>query len=227
MTTSRSEAARSSRQPSTVVPDRDCPFCPRLVAFRAANRAREPSWHNAPVAPFGDIKARLLIVGLAPGMQGANRTGRPFTGDYAGDLLYETLIKFGFARGQYEARPDDGLELTGARIVNAVRCVPPANLPTPAETTTCNRFLTRELQVMPNLQVALALGVLAHTAVLKACGIRQSHVKFRHGALHELPDGLILANSYHVSRYNTNTGRLTDAMFQEVIRSILERIGGG
>lgn len=208
-------------------PPRDCPLCPRLVEYRRANQAANPDWYNGPVPGFGPIEAPIAIVGMAPGVRGANRTGRPFTGDHAGILLYKTLLEFGLARGQYEARPDDGLELTGARIVNAVRCVPPANLPTPAETTTCNRFLTRELQVMPNLQVALALGVLAHTAVLKACGIRQSHVKFRHGALHELPDGLILANSYHVSRYNTNTGRLTDAMFQEVIRSILERIGGG
>lgn len=209
------------------MPPRDCPLCPRLVDYRRANQAANPDWYNGPVPGFGPVTAPIAIVGMAPGVRGANRTGRPFTGDHAGILLYKTLLEFGLARGQYEARPDDGLELVGARIVNAVRCVPPANLPTPAETTTCNRFLTRELQIMPNLQVALALGVLAHTAVLKACGIKQSHVKFRHGALHELPDGLILANSYHVSRYNTNTGRLTDAMFQEVIRSILERIGTG
>lgn len=205
-------------------PPRDCPLCPRLVEYRRANQAANPDWYNGPVPGFGPIEAPIAIVGMAPGVRGANRTGRPFTGDHAGIILYKTLLEFGLARGQYEARPDDGLELTGCRIVNAVRCVPPANLPTPAETTTCNRFLTRELQVMPNLQVALALGVLAHTAVLKACGIRQSHVKFRHGALHELPDGLILANSYHVSRYNTNTGRLTDAMFQDVIRSIVNRV---
>ncbi|GAB0117233.1 uracil-DNA glycosylase [Acidisoma sp. 7E03] len=208
-------------------PPRDCPLCPRLVEYRHANQAANPDWYNGPVPGFGPIDAPIAIVGMAPGVRGANRTGRPFTGDHAGILLYKTLLDFGLARGQYEARPDDGLELTGVRIVNAVRCVPPANLPTPAETTTCNRFLTRELQVMPNLQVALALGVLAHTAVLKACGIKQSHVKFRHGALHELPDGLILANSYHVSRYNTNTGRLTDEMFQDVIRSILERVSRG
>jgi len=214
----------SESQTELEMPPRDCPLCPRLVEYRRANQAANPDWYNGPVPGFGPVTAPIAIVGMAPGVRGANRTGRPFTGDHAGILLYKTLLEFGLARGQYEARPDDGLELIGCRIVNAVRCVPPANLPTPAETTTCNRFLTRELQIMPNLQVALALGVLAHTAVLKACGIKQSHVKFRHGALHELPDGLILANSYHVSRYNTNTGRLTDAMFQEVIRSILERI---
>jgi uracil-DNA glycosylase family 4 len=217
----------SDEQSDFEAPPRDCPLCPRLVEYRRANQAANPDWYNGPVPGFGPMEAPIAIVGMAPGVRGANRTGRPFTGDHAGILLYKTLLEFGLARGQYDARPDDGLELVGCRIVNAVRCVPPANLPTPAETTTCNRFLTRELQVMPNLQVALALGVLAHTAVLKACGIRQSHVKFRHGALHELPDGLILANSYHVSRYNTNTGRLTDVMFQDVIRSIVNRTAVG
>ncbi|GAB0114286.1 uracil-DNA glycosylase [Acidisoma sp. C75] len=206
-------------------PPRDCPLCPRLAAFRAENQAAHPDWFNAPVPSFGPVDAPLAIIGMAPGLRGANRTGRPFTGDHAGILLYKTLLAFGFAEGSYDARADDGLVLTSCRIVNAVRCVPPANLPTPAETTTCNRFLTHELQRMPRLEVALALGVLAHTAVLKACGIPQSHVKFRHGALHELPDGLILANSYHVSRYNTNTGRLTDAMFEDVIHAILTRLG--
>jgi uracil-DNA glycosylase family 4 len=175
------------------------------------------------VPSFGPIEAPIAVIGMAPGMRGANRTGRPFTGDHAGLLLYKTLLQFGLARGSYDARPDDGLELTGCRIINAVRCVPPANLPTPTETATCNRFLTFELQHMPQLQVAIALGVLAHTAVLKACGIRQSHVRFRHGAVHELPDGLILCDSYHVSRYNTNTGRLTEEMFQDVVRHALER----
>jgi uracil-DNA glycosylase family 4 len=217
----------SDKQTDFEAPPRDCPLCPRLVEYRRANQAANPDWYNGPVPGFGPMEAPIAIVGMAPGVRGANRTGRPFTGDHAGILLYKTLLAFGLARGQYDARPDDGLELVGCRIVNAVRCVPPANLPTPAETTTCNRFLTRELQVMPNLQVALALGVLAHTAVLKACGIRQSHVKFRHGALHELPDGLILANSYHVSRYNTNTGRLTDVMFQDVVRSIVNRTAVG
>jgi uracil-DNA glycosylase len=204
-------------------PPPDCALCPRLAAYRAANRAANPDWFNAPVPSFGPIDAPVVIIGMAPGVRGANRTGRPFTGDHAGMLLYSTLLAFGLAEGQYDARPDDGLRLVGCRIVNAVRCVPPANLPTPAETTTCNRFLTMELQRMPNLRVALALGVLAHAAVLKACGIPQSHVRFRHGATHELPDGLLLCDSYHVSRYNTNTGRLTDAMFSEVVRNVRER----
>ncbi|WP_419759302.1 uracil-DNA glycosylase [Acidisoma sp.] len=207
--------------PATPTPD--CPLCPRLVEYRHANRAANPDWFNAPVPSFGPIDAPVVVIGMAPGVRGANRTGRPFTGDHAGLLLYKTLIEFGLAQGTYEARPDDGLVLTGCRIVNAVRCVPPANLPTPAETKTCNRFLTKELQRMPNLRVALALGVLAHAAVLKACGIPQSHVRFRHGAIHELPDGLLLCDSYHVSRYNTNTGRLTDAMFNAVMREVCAR----
>lgn len=211
----------------TSAPSPDCPLCPRLVAYREANRAANPDWFNAPVPSFGPLDAPIAIVGMAPGVRGANRTGRPFTGDHAGILLYKTLLEFGLARGQYEARPDDGLELTGCRIVNAVRCVPPANLPTPAETRTCNQFLTAEFQHMPNLRIALALGVLAHTAVLKACGIPQSHARFRHGAMHRLPDGLILCDSYHVSRYNTNTGRLTEPMFQDVMRAMVARISGG
>lgn len=204
-------------------PPHDCTLCPRLVDYRQANQAEHPDWFNGPVPSFGPFDASIAVIGMAPGVRGANRTGRPFTGDHAGILLYKTLLQFGLARGTYDARPDDGLELTGCRIINAVRCVPPANLPTPTETTTCNRFLTFELQHMPKLQVAIALGVLAHTAVLKACGIRQSHVRFRHGAVHELPDGLVLCDSYHVSRYNTNTGRLTDEMFQDVVRAALQR----
>ena len=172
MTTSRSEAARSSRQPSTLVPDRDCPLCPRLVDFREANRAREPSWHNAPVPPFGDIKARLLIVGLAPGMQGANRTGRPFTGDYAGDLLYATLLEYGFAKGTYQARPDDGLKLVDCRIANAVHCVPPQNKPLPVEINTCRQFLAANLATMPNLRAIVALGRIAHDTVLKPLNLK-------------------------------------------------------
>ncbi len=204
-------------------PPPDCPLCPRLVEYRLANQAAHPDWFNAPVPSFGPAEAPIVIIGMAPGVRGANRTGRPFTGDHAGLLLYKTLLAYGLARGEYDARPDDGLELVGCRIVNAVRCVPPANLPTPLETTTCNRFLTVELQRMQNLRVALALGVLAHAAVLKACGIPQSHVRFRHGVIHELPDGLLLCDSYHVSRYNTNTGRLTDAMFSDVVRSVVDR----
>ena len=219
MTTSRSEAARSSRQPSTVVPDRDCPFCPRLVAFRAANRAREPSWHNAPVAPFGDIKARLLIVGLAPGMQGANRTGRPFTGDYAGDLLYATLLEYGFAKGTYQARPDDGLKLIDCRIANAVHCVPPQNKPLPIEINTCRQFLVANLEAMPNLRAIIALGRIAHDSVLKPLKLKASQAPFGHGAVHQA-GAFRLYDSYHCSRYNTNTGVLTPDMFRSVFAKV-------
>jgi uracil-DNA glycosylase family 4 len=161
---------------------------------------------------------------MAPGLRGANRTGRPFTGDHAGILLYETLLRFGLASGIYKAEPNDGLALHDVRIVNAVRCVPPANLPEPAEVTTCNRFLAAELQAMPNLRAVLALGVLAHAAVLKAVGIPVARIRFRHGDITRLPDGLLLADSYHVSRYNTNTGRLTDRMFQDVISALIQRL---
>jgi uracil-DNA glycosylase family 4 len=219
MTTSRSKAARPSRQASTLVPDRDCPLCPRLVAFREANRAREPSWHNAPVAPFGDIKARLLIVGLAPGMQGANRTGRPFTGDYAGDLLYATLLQYGFARGSYQARPDDGLKLIDCRIANGVHCVPPQNKPLPAEINTCRRFLEATLEAMPNLRAIVALGRIAHDTVLKPLKLKASQAPFGHGAVHQA-GALRLYDSYHCSRYNTNTGVLTPDMFRKVFARV-------
>jgi len=219
MTTSRSEAARSSRQPSTLVPDRDCPLCPRLVAFREANRAREPSWHNAPVAPFGDIKARLLIVGLAPGMQGANRTGRPFTGDYAGDLLYATLLEYGFAKGSYQARPDDGLKLVDCRIANAVHCVPPQNKPLPVEINTCRQFLAANLATMPKLRAIVALGRIAHDTVLKPLNLKASQAPFGHGAVHQA-GAFRLYDSYHCSRYNTNTGVLTPDMFRSVFAKV-------
>ncbi|MEY9885680.1 uracil-DNA glycosylase [Bradyrhizobium sp. USDA 329] len=219
MKTSRSEAARSSRQPLAVVPDRDCPLCPRLVAFREANRAREPSWHNAPVAPFGDIEARLLIVGLAPGMQGANRTGRPFTGDYAGDLLYSTLIEYGFARGTYQARPDDGLKLVDCRIANAVHCVPPQNKPLPVEINTCRQFLVANLASMPNLRAIVALGRIAHDSVLKPLNLKGSQAPFGHGAVHQA-GRFKLYDSYHCSRYNTNTGVLTPDMFRSVFAKV-------
>jgi uracil-DNA glycosylase family 4 len=219
MTTSRSEAARSGRQPTTLVPDRDCPLCPRLVAFREANRAREPSWHNAPVPPFGDVKARLLIVGLAPGMQGANRTGRPFTGDYAGDLLYATLIEYGFARGTYQARPDDGLKLVDCRIANAVHCVPPQNKPLPVEINTCRQFLVANLETMPNLRAIVALGRIAHDSVLKPLKLRASQAPFGHGAVHQA-GAFRLYDSYHCSRYNTNTGVLTPDMFRSVFAKV-------
>ncbi|RXH25315.1 uracil-DNA glycosylase [Bradyrhizobium nanningense] len=219
MTTSRSEAVRSSRQLPTVVPDRDCPLCPRLVAFREANRAREPLWHNAPVAPFGDIKARLLIVGLAPGMQGANRTGRPFTGDYAGDLLYATLLEYGFAKGTYQARPDDGLKLIDCRIANAVHCVPPQNKPLPVEINTCRRFLVANLETMPKLRAIIALGRIAHDSVLKPLKLKASQAPFGHGAVHQA-GAFKLYDSYHCSRYNTNTGVLTPDMFRSVFAKV-------
>jgi uracil-DNA glycosylase len=205
-------------------PPPDCPLCPRLVAYRAANREAHPDWFNAPVPCFGRDDAPLLIVGMAPGVKGANRTGRPFTGDHAGILLYETLLRFGLAEGTYRAEPNDGLVLRNCRIANAVRCVPPANLPEPSEVATCNRFLTAELGAMPNLRVVLALGVLAHAAVLKACGVPVTRLRFRHGEIHTLPDGLLLADSYHVSRYNTSTRKLTPEMFESVIANILERL---
>lgn len=205
-------------------PAADCPLCPRLVAYRQRNRQENPDWFNAPVPSFGDPAAALLIVGMAPGVRGANRTGRPFTGDHAGILLYETLLKTGLAQGHYAAHAKDGLTLANCRIANAVRCVPPANLPEPAEVTACNRFLAAELQAMPNLRAVLALGVLAHAAVLKACGMPATRIRFRHGDIHELPDGLLLADSYHVSRYNTNTGRLTAEMFRTVLDRLLARI---
>ncbi len=204
-------------------PGRDCDLCPRLVQYRLANRAAHDDWHNAPVPSFGRVDAPVLVVGLAPGVRGANRTGRPFTGDFAGMLLYTTLLKFGLASGAYGASPDDGLTLTGCRVTNAVRCVPPGNLPVPAEINACNAFLTGEIAAMPNLRAVLALGGVAHKAVLRARGLRASHVPFRHGALHDLPDGLLLADSYHVSRLNTNTGRLTTAMFEAVVADIVAR----
>jgi uracil-DNA glycosylase family 4 len=220
MTTSRSEAARLNHQASpTLVPDRDCPLCPRLVAFREANRAREPLWHNAPVPPFGDITARLLIVGLAPGMQGANRTGRPFTGDYAGDLLYATLLEYGFAKGIYQARPDDGMKLVDCRIANAVHCVPPQNKPLPAEINTCRQFLAANLATMPNLRAIVALGRIAHDTVLKPLNLKASQAPFGHGAVHQA-GAFKLYDSYHCSRYNTNTGVLTADMFRSVFARI-------
>ncbi len=206
-------------------PGRDCALCPRLVAYRDANRAANPSWFNAPVPSFGLLEAGLLVVGLAPGVRGANRTGRPFTGDFAGMLLYRTLVKFGLAEGDYGADPSDGLTLRNIRVTNAVRCVPPGNLPTPAEIGACNPFLTAELAAMPHVRGVLALGGVSHKAVLRARGLRASHVPFQHGALHELPGGLAMADSYHVSRLNTNTGRLTTAMFEAVVERLIERLG--
>jgi uracil-DNA glycosylase len=204
----------------------DCRICPRLAAYRDANRSANPSWFNGAVPSFGPADARLLVVGLAPGVRGANRTGRPFTGDFAGMLLYATLLKFGFATGTYQADPADGLALVDCRVTNAVRCVPPANLPTPVEITSCNPFLAQELATMPRLQAILALGGVAHKAVLKSRGLRASHFAFAHGALHKLADGILLADSYHVSRLNTNTGRLTTPMFEAVVADIKAHLEG-
>ena len=206
------------------VPSRDCPLCPRLVALREVQRAAHSEWFNAPVPSFGDDAAELLIVGLAPGLKGANRTGRPFTGDYAGGLLYQTLRKFGFAEGIYDARPDDGVVLRQARITNAVRCVPPQNKPQPNEIATCRRFLAAEITGMPQLCAILALGTIAHQAVLEALGVRRRRFPFAHGALYLLPDGTLLADSYHCSRLNTNTGKLTVAMFESVFISLARRL---
>jgi uracil-DNA glycosylase family 4 len=211
----------------TAVPDpgRDCPLCPRLVAYRQANRAGHPDWHNAPVPGWGEISAPIMILGLAPGVRGANRTGRPFTGDFAGKLLYATLLKFGLATGDYAERPDDGMRLTGVRIANAVRCVPPENLPVPAEIRACNGFLTAERAAMPALRAVLALGTVAHNALLRSLGIPAARHPFAHGAQHALPGGLLLADSYHVSRYNTSTRRLTPAMFESAVAALLARLG--
>jgi uracil-DNA glycosylase family 4 len=200
-------------------PGRNCPRCPRLVAFRKEWRAREPAWFNAPVPAFGPVDARLLVIGLAPGLRGANRTGRPFTGDYAGDLLYATLKEFGFARGSYEARPDDGLVLTDCRIANAVGCVPPENKPTPLEINTCRTFLTAAIDEMPRLAAIVALGRIAHESAVVALGEKRSRLPFSHGAAHQAGK-LMLFGSYHCSRYNTNTGRLTADMFRAVFAEV-------
>ena len=200
-------------------PGRDCPLCPRLVAFRKQSRKAQPDWHNAPVPSFGTRDARLLIVGLAPGLRGANRTGRPFTGDYSGTLLYETLIQSGFARGTYAARPDDGLELVDARIANAVSCVPPENKPTSDEIRICNQFLAATIAGMPKLAAIVALGRIAHDAVLLALAGKRAKTPFAHGAVHEL-SALTLFDSFHCSPLNTHTGRLTPNMFGAVFASV-------
>ena len=195
---------------------RDCPLCPRLVAYRQENRAREPLWFNGAVPSFGDNDARLLIVGLAPGRSGASRTGRPFTGDGAGWILYETLLATGFARGTYEARPDDGLELVDCMISNAVRCAPPGNKPLPVEEATCRRFLEARIAALPRLQVIVTLGDVARRNLLKALGLKGGAAPSGHGAEFEAGHYRLI-NSYHCSRLNTNTGRLTPEMFQAVI----------
>jgi len=209
---------------SPAEPDRNCPLCPRLAGFRAQIRAREPDWFNSPVPPFGDHAGQLLIVGLAPGMQGANRTGRPFTGDYAGDLLYATLLEYGFAKGVYRARPDDGLMLVDCRIGNAVRCVPPQNKPLPVEINTCRQFLIATIAGMPKLGAIVALGRIAHESTLKALGLRSAAAPFAHGAIHQA-GALRLYDSYHCSRYNTNTRVLTPQMFRSVFAKVKADLG--
>jgi uracil-DNA glycosylase family 4 len=211
--------SRNSLVASAAAPDRNCPLCPRLAEFRSEARARNPDWFNSPVESFGDANARVLIVGLAPGMQGANRTGRPFTGDYAGDLLYATLLEYGFAKGVYQARPDDGLKLVDSRISNAVRCVPPQNKPLPVEINTCRQFLTATIKTMPKLRAIVLLGRIAHESTLRALGIRLAAAPFAHGAVH-IAGAFKLYDSYHCSRYNTNTGVLTSDMFRNVFASV-------
>jgi uracil-DNA glycosylase len=206
--------------PSPREPDLNCDLCPRLVDYRLENRSAYPGFHNAPVASFGNIDAELLIVGLAPGVKGANQTGRPFTGDYAGDLLYATLLKFGFADGAYDARADDGMSLVNCRITNAVKCVPPQNKPIGAEVNACRAFLVDEINAMRDLKILFALGGLAHGAILSTFGEKKSAYKFAHNQLHELSSGMLLVNSYHCSRYNTNTGRLTTEMFEDVFDTV-------
>ncbi|MDX2287812.1 MAG: uracil-DNA glycosylase [Hyphomicrobiaceae bacterium] len=205
---------------ATADPPPDCPLCPRLLHYRRANAAEQPTWFNGAVPSFGETSARLLIVGLAPGRMGANRTGRPFTGDFAGELLYATLLKFGFAHGTYGADPGDGLVLRDCMITNAVRCAPPANKPTTEEIATCRPFLAARLASLPRLALVLALGRVAHEQVLSALAQRRATSPFAHGARHALPRNLGLYDSFHCSRYNTNTGRLTTEMFEDVVGRI-------
>jgi uracil-DNA glycosylase family 4 len=227
-TISTTENDRASGRPRPALletqPDRNCPLCPRLESFREEARARHPDWFNSPVRSFGDPNGQLLIVGLAPGMQGANRTGRPFTGDFAGDLLYATLIEYGFAEGVYQARPDDGLRLVDCRISNAVRCVPPQNKPLPAEINTCRQFLITALASMPRLRAIVALGRVAHESTLKALGLRSAAAPFAHGATHQA-GAVKLYDSYHCSRYNTNTRVLTPDMFRSVFAKVKADLG--
>lgn len=202
-------------------------MCPRLYEFRCRNKAAWPDWHNAPVPSFGADDAWLLVVGLAPGLKGANQTGRPFTGDHAGHLLFATLITCGLANGEYGMSAGDGLRLLGCRITNAVRCVPPENRPTPAEIAQCGSFLTAEMADLRALRAVVALGTIAHASVLASRGLKKSQYPFRHGSLHVLPDDLLLADSYHCSRQNTNTGRLTPEMFETVFHNVLRATGRG
>lgn len=210
-------------------PPRNCQCCPRLVSFREEARRQHPEWHNAPVPSFGPRDARLLVVGLAPGLRGANRTGRPFTGDWAGDLLFSTLIEHGFAEGTYDERPDDGLVLLDCRITNAVRCVPPQNKPSPEEIKTCRSYLSELILRMPRLEAILALGRIAHESVARAVGLKPSRVPFGHAAQFSIEIGkreAVLFDSYHCSRYNTNTGVLTPEMFRAVFIRLRDHLGG-
>lgn len=208
------------------LPAEDCNLCERLCAFRAMNKKKFPSYHNAPVEPFGNLNAEVLVVGLAPGLNGANQTNRPFTNDYAGDILYPILKEYGFAKGEYRKHKDDGFELINIRITNAVRCVPPENKPTGAEEKNCRLFLSAEIAAMPNLKVILCLGGISHKNVLQALGLKQSYAKFSHGAVYSLPSDLTpqkpitLVDSYHTSRYNINTGVLTYRMFEDIVKKI-------
>ena len=208
-------------------PQPDCPLCPRLVSFRAANRTAHPDWFNGAVPSFGPESARLLIVGLAPGLKGANRTGRPFLGDYAGELLYRTLLKVGLARGHHDPAALDALQLVDCMITNAVRCVPPANRPTPSEMAHCRQFSQARIAALPKLRTILALGRIAHDSTLDALGLKRRGHTFAHGARHDLPTGQVLFDSYHCSRQNTNTGRLTTSMFEAVLATIAGELGCG
>lgn len=206
-------------------PEKNCSFCPRLEAFRTQNKIKFPHYFNAPVPSFGNINAPLLIVGMAPGLNGANQTGRPFTNDYAGDILYPSLKKYGFAAGTYLKKADDGFELTFARVTNAVRCVPPQNKVIAEETNNCRQFLQQEITSMKNLKIILTLGTVAHNALLSALGYKKSAFRFAHGAIHHLEkENLLLVNSYHTSRYNINTGVLTADMFDNIINTIREKL---
>jgi len=205
--------------------DHSCRLCPRLAEFLDAARNAHPDWHNGPVNGYGPLDAPIMLIGLAPGMRGANRTGRPFTGDFAGDLLYQMLDEFGLSQGRYDARPDDGVRLTSIRIVNAVRCVPPQNKPTGAEINTCRQFLIEDIAAMEDIRVIITLGRIGHASALKALGLREADYPFGHGRAHDLPGGIRLIASYHCSRYNTQTGRLTTDMFRDVFRKATAAAG--
>ena len=214
-------------QMSFCLPEKDCLLCPRLVQFRKENQNKYPLYHNAPVEPFGSLNAEILIVGMAPGLNGANQTNRPFTNDYAGDVLYPALKKHGFAQGCYNRRKDDGFELIGVRVTNAVRCVPPQNKVIGDEVKTCGKFLADEISAMPNLKIILSLGTVSHNAVLRILGYKQAEYKFSHGAVHRLPlHNLTLLDSYHTSRYNINTGVLTYDMFDAIVQKLGDLLNG-